>query len=93
MTIQQTLTQTREGFEKLLDQVTNNREVVVIRRGGDDDVAMIGASELESLLETAYLLRSSTEGERMLVALGSALRAECDSQTIQEMQSAVFAPS
>lgn len=33
MTMQTTYTQARDGLAKLLDQVTHNREVVVIQRG------------------------------------------------------------
>ena len=74
MTIHTTYTQARAGLAKLLDQVTHNREVVVIQRRGEDDVAMIDASELESLMETAYLLRSPANAERLLSALGRALK-------------------
>src|SRR5512139_3428844 len=74
MTIQTTYTQARAGLAKLLDQVTHNREVVVIQRRGEEEVAMIAASELESLMETAYLLRSPANAERLLSALGRALK-------------------
>jgi antitoxin YefM len=76
MTIQTTYTQARDGLAKLLDQVTHNREVVVIQRRGEEEVAMIAASELESLMETAYLLRSPANAERLLSALGRALKNE-----------------
>jgi antitoxin YefM len=74
MTIQTTYTQARDGLAKLLDQVTHNREVVVIQRRGEEEVAMIAASELESLMETAYLLRSPANAERLLSALGRSLK-------------------
>jgi antitoxin YefM len=86
MTIQTTYTQARDGLAKLLDQVTHNREVVVIQRRGEEDVAMIAAAELESLLETAYLLRSPANAERLLAALGRALKGEGDAQTITELR-------
>ncbi len=76
MTIQTTYTQARDGLAKLLDQVTHNREVVIIQRRGEEEVAMIAASELESLMETAYLLRSPANAERLLTALGRALKGE-----------------
>lgn len=76
MTIQTTYTQARDGLAKLLDQVTHNREVVVIQRRGEEDVAMIASSELQSLTETAYLLRSPANAERLLSALGRALKSE-----------------
>jgi antitoxin YefM len=86
MTIQTTYTQAREGFAKLLDEVTHNREVVVIQRRGQEDVAMIAADELQSLTETAYLLRSPANAERLLSALGRALKNEVDPKTIEELR-------
>lgn len=89
MTIHTTYTQARDGLAKLLDQVTHNREVVVIQRRGEEEVAMIAASELESLMETAYLLRSPVNAERLLTALGRALKGEGDVQTIAALRNEV----
>ena len=89
MTIHTTYTQARDGLAKLLDQVTHNREVVVIQRRGEEEVAMIAASELESLMETAYLLRSPANAERLLTALGRALKGEGDVQTIAALRNEV----
>jgi antitoxin YefM len=86
MTIQTTYTQAREGFAKLLDEVTHNREVVVIQRRGQEDVAMIAANELQSLMETAYLLRSPANAERLLSALGRALKNEVVPKTIEDLR-------
>jgi antitoxin YefM len=86
MTIQTTYTQARQGLAKLLDQVTHNREIVVIQRRGEEEVAMIAASELESLMETAYLLRSPANAERLLSALGRALKNEGDFQTVETLR-------
>ena len=47
---------------------------------------MIAASELESLMETAYLLRSPTNAERLLTALGRALKNEVQPLTVQELR-------
>ncbi|HEX7433066.1 MAG TPA: type II toxin-antitoxin system prevent-host-death family antitoxin [Anaerolineaceae bacterium] len=86
MTIQTTYTQARDGLAKLLDQVTHDREIVVIHRRGEEEVAMIAASELKSLLETAYLLRSPANAERLLSALGRALKNESDFQTVEALR-------
>jgi len=86
MTIQTTYTQARDGLAKLLDQVTHNREVVVIQRRGEEEVAMIAASELASLMETAYLLRSPANAERLLSALGRALKNEIQPTTVDELR-------
>lgn len=76
MTIEITYTQARAALAKLLDDVTENREVVIIRRRNGEDAALIAASELSSLLETAYLLRSPANAERLLTALNDALKRD-----------------
>ena len=86
MTIQTTYTRARAELAKLLDQVTHNREVVVIQRRGEEAVAMIAASELTSLMETAYLLRSPANAERLLAALGRALKGEGQSLTVEALR-------
>ena len=89
MTIQTTYTQARAELAKYLDQVTHQRDVVVIQRRGEEDVAMIAASELESLMETAYLLRSPANAERLLSALSRALKGEGVPQTIEVLRGEV----
>jgi antitoxin YefM len=89
MPIYTTYTQARTSLAKMLDQVTHDREVVVIQRCGEEDVAMVAATELESLLETAYLLRSPHNAERLLSALSRALKNEGSSQSIEELRHAV----
>jgi antitoxin YefM len=89
MTIQTTYTQARDGLAKLLDQVTHNREVVIIHRRGEEEVAMIAASELVSIMETAYLLRSPANAERLLSALGQALKGEGEPQSLETLRKVV----
>jgi len=69
MTIQTTYSTARANLASLLDRVTGDREVVIINRRGAEDVAMVSASELSSLLETAHLLRSPENARRLLTAL------------------------
>jgi len=86
MTIEFTYTSAREQLASLLDRVTKNREVVIIQRRGAEDVAMISADELASLTETAYLLRSPQNAERILSALARALKNKGKSQDIEELR-------
>jgi antitoxin YefM len=86
MTIHTTYTQARASLAKLLDQVTHDREVVVIQRRGEEQVAMIAASELQSLLESAYLLRSPANAERLLAALGQALKGKGEHRSIEDLR-------
>jgi antitoxin YefM len=85
MTIEITYTQARAGLAKLLDAVTQDREIVIIRRRGGEDTALISADELASLMETAYLLRSPANAQRLLEALGRALRDEGQPMTADEL--------
>jgi antitoxin YefM len=86
MTIQVTYTQARDGLAKLLNEVIHNREVVVIQRRGEEEVAMIAASELQNLMETAYLLRSPANAGRLLSALGRALKNDAEPLSIDALR-------
>jgi antitoxin YefM len=86
MTIEFTYTSAREQFASLLDRVTKDREVIIIQRRGSEDVAMISADELASLTESAYLLRSPENAERLLSALGRALKNEGTSYAADDLR-------
>lgn len=86
MTMEFTYTSAREQFASLLDRVTKDREVVIIQRRGAEDVAMISADELASLTETAYLLRSPQNAERILSALGRALKNKGKSKSPDDLR-------
>ena len=89
MTIQTTYTQARSNLAKLLDQVTNEREVVIVTRRNGEDVALIAADELAGLLETAHLLRSPANARRLLSALARVPEQTVVSQTIAELRQEV----
>jgi antitoxin YefM len=86
MAIQATYTEARANFAKLLDEVTKNRETVIIKRRGQEKVAMIAETELSSLLETAYLLRSPKNAERLITALERALKGKPRPMTIEKLR-------
>jgi antitoxin YefM len=69
MTIETTYSQAREQLKSLMDRAVDDREVVMVRRRSGGDVAMIAADELTGLLETAHLLRSEKNAQRLLTAL------------------------
>ena len=68
MTIETTYSQAREQLKSLMDRAVNDREIIVVRRRTGGDVAMIAADELAGLVETAHLLRSEKNAERLLSA-------------------------
>jgi antitoxin YefM len=86
MAIQTTYTHARARLATLIDEVTKNREVVIIQRRGYEDVALISADELASLLETAHLLRSPKNTERLFAALERVRKESVASQTIDELR-------
>jgi antitoxin YefM len=75
-------TAARQNFARLLDRVTEDRDVVLIRRRGRVRVALVAADELAGLLETAHLLRSPRNATRLLAALRRALKGSGRRQSV-----------
>ena len=89
MTVEFTYSSARQQLATLLDRVAKDREIIIIQRRGGEDVAMIAADELASLMETAYLLRSPQNAERILSALARALKNEGKPQNIDDLRGQV----
>lgn len=85
MAIETTYTKLREELSSFLDRVSDDLEVVVKRRGAKD-VALISADELSSLLETAHLLRSPRNAQRLIRALRDAQRGEGKPKTVDRFR-------
>jgi len=86
MAFQTSYSAARENLASLLDVVTDNREIVIINRRGAEDVAMISAAELSSLLETAHLLRSPANARRLLKALRRAETTKVRPQSLNQLR-------
>lgn len=54
MAIETTYTSLRVNLANVLDRVSQDQEVVIVRRRGTPDVALLPASELAGLMETAH---------------------------------------
>jgi antitoxin YefM len=76
MPVETTYTSLRERLASVLDQVANDHDVVIVRRRNAKDVALVPVEELTSLLETAHLLRSPKNAQRLLAALQRATRGK-----------------
>ena len=79
-------TSLRQHLASVLDQVVDNQEIVVVRRKGAKDVALVPASELAGLMETAHLLRSPRNAQRLVRALRRAQRGKSRSMTIEHLR-------
>jgi antitoxin YefM len=86
MPVETTYTSLRERLASVLDQVANDREVVIVRRRGAKDVALIPAEELASLMETAHLLRSPRNAQRLLSALQRATRGKGKPESVDKLR-------
>jgi antitoxin YefM len=84
--IKRTYTQARAELASLMDSATENREVIIIERRGQEAVAMIAASELEGLTETAHLLRSPKNAQRLLTALNRALKNQGQTMPLEQLR-------
>jgi antitoxin YefM len=89
MPVETTYTALREKLAGFLDRVTDDREVVVVRRRGARDVAIISADELSSLMETAHLLRSPKNAERLFDSLREMDRGDGETTTVEELRRSV----
>jgi antitoxin YefM len=89
MAVETTYTALRAGLAGFLDQVTDDREVVFVRRRGARDVAILPADELSSLMETAHLLRSPKNAERLFEAIRWAEQGNGEPETVESLRRSV----
>jgi antitoxin YefM len=87
--MQVTYTETKNTFTSFYDMVIDRREPLYIQRRGYEDLVLLPAIELESLNETAYLLRSPKNAKRLLEALQSSFEDQAKEQTIEELKKEV----
>jgi antitoxin YefM len=86
MSIQTTYTQARANLASLCDRASADREVVFINRRNAEPVALVAASELAGLLETAHLLRSPKNAARLLAVLARGEDELPKPQSIEELR-------
>jgi antitoxin YefM len=84
--LQTTYAFARVNLASLCDEVTDNQEIVVIRRRNGKSVAMIDAAELRSLVESAHPMRSPNNAERLLAALGRSLKGQGEASNIDRLK-------
>ena len=86
MPLETTYTSLRERLAAVLDQVVQDQEVIIVRRRGAKDVALVPAEELTSLIETAHLLRSPRNAQRLLRALERARRGKGKPESVAKLR-------
>jgi len=86
MAFETTYTSLRENLAAVLDRVAGDHEVVLVRRKGQRDVALVPAGELAGLMETAHLLRSPRNARRLLTALNRAERRQGRAMSVERLR-------
>ena len=67
------------------DQTVSSREPVIVSRRGAESIVMLPLEEWEGLQETAHLLRSPTNAQRLLAALNRLDRGEGEVLLVEAM--------
>ncbi len=86
MAVETTYTNLRQGLASFLKKVAEDQEVVIVRRRDAGDVALVPAEELAGLMETAHLLRSPRNAQRLLAALRRAQRGTGKRETLEGLR-------
>jgi len=76
----------RENLATVLNRVVDQQDTVIVRRRGARDVALIPASELAGLMETAHLLRSPRNARRLMTALRRAKADKIKPRTLASLR-------
>jgi len=86
MSLEVSYSEARGNLASLMDQVTDDCEVVVITRRGHKKVAMIDADELSSMMETEYLFRSPKNAARINKAIESTMAGQGEKISIEDLR-------
>jgi|SRR5690242_9894206 len=89
MPTETTYTQARANFAALIDEALDTREPVIIRRRGREDVVLIAAAELRSLMETVHILRSPANAKRFFRALKRAEEGRGRPESIESLRRSI----
>lgn len=81
-----TYTGARQNLAALMDQVTDTHEPILIRRRGKEPVALVAAEDLDSWMETDYMLRSPENAERLREAMARADSGEGQPLQVDELR-------
>ena len=86
MATETTYTRARAHLAALCDKAASSREPIIIHRRGAEDVALVSAAEFRSLIETAHLLRSPKNAQRLITALIRARGRDLPPETIEKLR-------
>lgn len=59
----------RNGLKRYLDQVENNNETLIVKRGTGKGAVMISLEEYNSMMETLHILKSKNNAARIFESI------------------------
>ena len=62
-------TEFRTGLKKFLDDVENNNETLIIKRGTGKGTVLLSLEEYNSIIETMHLLSSKANSDRLFESI------------------------
>jgi len=86
MVTKTTYSNARQSFRALWDEAISTREPIFITRRGAENVALISAVELSSVMETIHLFRSPENARRLLTALNRAYENSVQPSSLDELK-------
>lgn len=69
-------TEFRIGLKKFLDNVENNNETLIIKRGTGKGAVMMSLDEYNSIMETLHLLNSKANADRLYESINQMKEGE-----------------
>ena len=81
-----TLSKLRGNLKRYAEQAVSQRVPIRVRRRDGNDLVLLAADEYDSMAETAHLLGSPRNAERLLVALVRARKGKGKPMTIGELR-------
>jgi len=79
-----TYSYTRQHFADVMDRVNDDRAPVLITRQQGRPVVMMSLDDFNALEETAYLLRSPANAQRLLAAVSQLAAGQGQERTLTE---------
>lgn len=74
------------NFDKIYEQALSTRKPVVVTKEGAESVTIISTTELNSIIETAYLFQSPENASRLVAAIKRASSQTFRPKTIEDLR-------
>ncbi len=78
----------RANLKDAIDRAVNDHEPIVVKRARGLDAVLLSKDDYDSLIETAYLLRSPANAKRLLTAAKRTVKSRKSFASVKEVKDA-----